>query len=199
MAFTVARGVWGQALPLPQLPAHWAGCWGPLSTCCGRGRVGVGALLCPLGLHALWGLRAAGRVHGVCVPGGGLGGGGRARSPPFARLGGAVGRGVALPLSVPLPSPGRQQSRCHWRCSVHGGRGPSYHSGSCSSAFTGRNLCGVLARWRGLACSLRFLWEPAAEAGGQAALRLLSRVGGEGTIPPRLGGWGPGPPQLAGR
>ena len=50
---TVARGVWGQALPLPRLPAHWAGCWGPLPTCCGRGRVGVGALHCPLGLHAL--------------------------------------------------------------------------------------------------------------------------------------------------
>ena len=73
---TVARGVWGQALPLPRLPAHWAGCWGPLSTCCGRGRAGVGALLCPLGLHALSGLRAAERVRGVRVPGGGLGGGG---------------------------------------------------------------------------------------------------------------------------
>ena len=23
---TVARGVWGQALPLPRLPSHWAGC-----------------------------------------------------------------------------------------------------------------------------------------------------------------------------
>ena len=29
---TVARGVWGQAPPLPRLPAHWAGCWGPRST-----------------------------------------------------------------------------------------------------------------------------------------------------------------------
>ena len=26
---TVARGVWGHALPLPPLPAHWAGCRGP--------------------------------------------------------------------------------------------------------------------------------------------------------------------------
>ena len=40
---TVARGVRCQALPLPRLPAHWAGCWGPLPTCCGRGRVDVGA------------------------------------------------------------------------------------------------------------------------------------------------------------
>ena len=61
---TVARGVWGQTLPLPRLPAHWAGCWGLLPTCCGRGRVGVGALHCPLGLHALWGLRAAGPAGG---------------------------------------------------------------------------------------------------------------------------------------
>ena len=82
---TVARGVWGQALPLPRLPAHWAGCWGPRSTCCARGRAGVGALLCPLGLHALWGLRAAGRVRGVRVPGGGPGGACRAggRSASF--------------------------------------------------------------------------------------------------------------------
>ena len=61
---TVVRGVCGEALPLPQLPAHWAGCWGPPPACCGRGRVGVGAQHCPLGLHALWGLRAAGLVGG---------------------------------------------------------------------------------------------------------------------------------------
>ena len=59
---TVVRGVCCQALPLPELPAHWAGCWGPPPKCCGRGRVGVGAQHCPLGLHALWGLRAAGPV-----------------------------------------------------------------------------------------------------------------------------------------
>ena len=61
---TIVRGVCGQALPLPELPAHWAGCWGPPPTCCGRRRVGVGALHCPLVLHALWGLRAAGVVGG---------------------------------------------------------------------------------------------------------------------------------------
>ena len=61
---TVPRSIWGQALPLPRLPAHWAGCWGPLPTCCGRGRVGVGVQHCPLGLQALWGLRAAGMVGG---------------------------------------------------------------------------------------------------------------------------------------
>ena len=66
-----------------------------------------------------------GRVRGVRVPGVGLGGGAaRAPRPPFVRQGGPVGRGVALPGSVPLPSLGRQQSGCHWRCSGHGGRGP---------------------------------------------------------------------------
>ena len=64
MPSTIVRGVCGQALPLPELPAHWAGCRGPPPTCCGRGCVGVGAQHCPLGLHALWGLRAAGVVGG---------------------------------------------------------------------------------------------------------------------------------------
>ena len=61
---TVVRGVWCQALPLPRLPAHWAGCWGLPPTCCGRGCVGVGAQHCPFALHALWGLRAVGVVGG---------------------------------------------------------------------------------------------------------------------------------------
>ena len=58
------RGVWGQALPLPRLPALRAGCRGPLLTCGGCGCAGVGALHCTLGLHALWGLRAVGVVGG---------------------------------------------------------------------------------------------------------------------------------------
>ena len=66
---TIVRGVCGQALPLSELPAHWAGCWGPPPTCCCCGRVGVGAQHCPLGLHALWGLCAAGVVGG-CPRGG---------------------------------------------------------------------------------------------------------------------------------
>ena len=66
---TIVRGVWCQALPLPRLPARLAGCWSPPTTCCGRGRVAVGAQHCALGLHALWGLRAAGVVGGAS-PGG---------------------------------------------------------------------------------------------------------------------------------
>ena len=157
----------------------------------------------------LWGpysVPSACRACGGCVPRGGSaafvcrgagwrgGGGGACAVPPVcAAGGGAVGRGVALPRSAPLPSLGRQQSGWHWRRSVHGGRGPPYHSGSCSPAFTGRDLCGVLARWRGLAWSPRFLWEPAAGAGGRAGLWLLSRAGGGGTIPPASGVGGRGP------
>ena len=40
--FAVVRGVWGQALPLPRLAALWAGCWGPIPMCCGRGCAGEG-------------------------------------------------------------------------------------------------------------------------------------------------------------
>ena len=49
-------------LSLPRLPAHWAVFSGPPPRCSGRGCVGVGAQHCPPGLHALWGLRAAGVV-----------------------------------------------------------------------------------------------------------------------------------------
>ena len=38
------------------------GCRSPPPTCCGRRCAGVGAHHCPLGLHALWGLRATGVV-----------------------------------------------------------------------------------------------------------------------------------------
>ena len=62
--FAVVRGVSGQALPLPRLPAIRACCRGPLHTCCGRRCAVVGAKHCPLGLHALRGLRAAGVVGG---------------------------------------------------------------------------------------------------------------------------------------
>ena len=109
----------------------------------------------------------------------------RTVAPPGRRL--TVGRGVALPLSVPLPSLGRQQSGRHWRCAVHGGRGPPYHSGSCSPSFSGYDLCGVgSVRRRGPACSSRPPCGPAAGAGGRVTLRLPSRVGG--AHPPCLGG-----------
>ena len=36
----VVRGVWGQAPPLPRLPALWAGCGSPLPMCYGHGYAG---------------------------------------------------------------------------------------------------------------------------------------------------------------
>ena len=118
---TVARGVWGHALPLPRLPAHWVGCRVPRSTCCGRGHAGVGALLCPLGRHALWGLRAAGRVRGVHVLGGGLGGGGGVRrTPRLCGRGGACGAGGRSASFRPSAFPGQATKRvslalcCPW-------------------------------------------------------------------------------------
>ena len=62
--FAAMRGVSGQALPpLPDVRPP-GGLSGSTPTCCGHGCAGVGAQHCPLGLHALWGLRAAGVVGG---------------------------------------------------------------------------------------------------------------------------------------
>ena len=67
-----------------------------------------------------------GSVAFVCRGAGFRGGGGRPvrRAPRLCGQGGPVGRGVALPRFVPLPSLGRQQSGCHWRRSGPEGRGP---------------------------------------------------------------------------
>ena len=164
--WAVGVGVVGAGVPL----------WGPCSVPVGAARRGAG----PWRSYA----------------GGGLGGGACAVSSGCAAGAGPVGRGVALPLSVPRLSLGRQQSGRHWRCAVHGGRGPPYHSGSCSPGFSGCDLCGVPVRRRGPACSSRPPCEPAAGPGGRVTLRLPSRAGG--AHPPCLGGWGPGPPRLAG-
>ena len=63
-AFPRCEGRLRSDVLLPRLPAPWAGCRGSLPTLCERGCAGVGAQHCPLGLHALWGLRAAGVVGG---------------------------------------------------------------------------------------------------------------------------------------
>ena len=181
MPSTVARGVSGQAPPLPRLPAHWAGCWGPRSTCCGRGRAGVGALLCPLGLHALWGLRAAGRVRGVRVPGGELGGGG-ASYPGFAWPGGGpVGRGsLCLVLFLCLP----------WAGNKAGVTGVVLSMGDVAPHTTP-----VRAHPPSLGAICAASWRVGAGSlvlrGPCAAPAPLS--GGGGAIPPASGGWGRGP------
>ena len=132
-----------------------------------------------------WRSYAGGRAGGE--------GGGACTVPPGCAAGaGPVGRGVALPLSVPLPSLGRQQSGRPRRCAVHGGRGPPYHSGLCSSGFSGYDLCGVPVRRRGLACSSRPPWEPAAGAGGAGRSPApLSGGGGPSPLPRGVGAGAP--------
>ena len=143
----------------------------------------------------------SGRVRRVRVPGSGLGGGGGGPCavPPVCAAGGASRAGGRSASFRPSAWPGQAPKRVSLVSFWSWGAWPPYRSGSCSSAFSGRDLCGVLARWREPACSLRFLWEPAAAAGCWAVLRLLSRAGGGGTIPPASGRWGPAPPRLAGR
>ena len=133
-----------------------------------------------------------GRVRGVRVPGGGFGGGrgGPCAVPPVCAAGGASRAGGRSASFCPSAFPGQAAKQLSLASFWSRGAWSPYHSDLCSPAFSGRNLCGVLARWLGLACSPRFLWEPAAGAGRRAVLQLLSRAGRGGTIPPASGGWG---------
>ena len=189
---TVAWGVWGQALPLPRLPAHWAGCRGPRSTCCGRGRAGVRALLCPLGLHALWGLRAAGRVRGVRVPGGGLGGGGRAPYPPFVRPRGACRAGGRSASFRPSAFPGQATKRVSLALCCTWGVWPPI-----PLPFVLTRLLRVrsVRRPGALARARLFFAAPVGAGGwgGGAGRAPAPLSGGGGTIPPASGGGGRGP------
>ena len=125
--------------------------------------------------------------------GGGGGGGGPCAVPPVCAAGGGSRAGGRSASFCPSAFPGQATKRVSLASFSSWGAWPPYRSGLCLPAFSGRDLCGVLARWRGLACSQRFLWELAAGAGGRAVLRLLSQAGGGGTIPPASGGWGPRP------
>ena len=114
------------------------------------------------------------------------------RFPPAFVVSALPPAGGGAPLSL-----GRQESGRHWRRAVHWGRGPPYRSGSRPPGFSGHDLRGVPVRRRGLTCSSRPPFEPAAGAGGRVTLRPPSRAGG--VHPLCLGGWGPGPLRLAGR
>ena len=155
-------------------------CPGPLLrlVCLGGGASGPGSPVPGLGLCAP---RGAG-------PGGG--GGGPCAVPPVSAAGGASRAGGRSASFRPSAFPGQATKRVSLASFWSWGAWSPYHSGSCSPALSGRNLCGVLARWRWLACSPRFLWEPAAGMGGRTVLRHLSRAGGGGTIPPASGGGG---------
>ena len=156
--------------PVPFPPYLAWGCAPPLGRVCASGafqRLGVGS---------------------------GWGGGLCAVPYDCAARGGPVGRGIALPRSVPLPSPGWQQSECLWRRSGHGGRGPRTApvrarmlspgfvpvASFCASAglLVHRGSCGSrrLAAWR------RALLPPPPPPGAAVL------PGGGGTVPSALGG-----------
>ena len=143
------------------------------------GRPGPVSSLPGFGLRAPRGVGL--RVRGVPAPGGGVGVGGAACAPrpPFVRPGGPVRPGVALPCSVPLPSLGRQQSRCHWRRSGHGGRGP--HTAPVCAPLPSLGAARV-APWRVGARSFF--------PRGSCGSRRLGRGGGPCSGPP-LGRCGP--------
>ena len=126
----VVRGVWGQPLLLPRLPALWAGCRGPLPTGCGCGGVRAwGPITIPSAralaswLCALWGRHKSAR-GGRLLPGCGASGAGRSPSPDCPPSGPAAGAHYPLAVGAggcrrgdPSPTPQRALLRAGFaRC-----------------------------------------------------------------------------------
>ena len=174
--------------------------------CCGRGCAGEGAQHCPLGLHALWGLRAAGVV------------GGRHRGGwPATVVRGIWCQALSLPQARPL---GRAADPCVLGA-VGAGVGTQHRPHSvrpCGPALRaagvaeGRPRGGAFRRCEGrlrsgappppAACPLggqmgsatHVLWAPACGCGGPALSPQLAcplgaacRGGGGGAVPGRGG------------
>ena len=181
---TVAWGVWGLALLLPRLPVHWVGCLGPR---CGRGRAGVGALLCPCGGRAPRG----GSVAFLCS-GAGWGGGGRAPFPPAVRPGWRLWAGGSLCLfpSLCLPWAGNKAGVTGVVLSM-GGVAPNTtpvraHPASLGTICAASRCAGVGPLvLRGPLVSRR----PGRGGGSHSG----SPLGRGGPIPPASGGGGRGP------
>ena len=192
----VPRGPCSSACPAPVPCPVWFA-WG------GGGRSGPVSPLPGLGLCAPRGVGL--RVWGVLAPGAGVGGG-AACAPfcPTVRPEGPVGRGVALPRSVPLASPGRQQSGCPWRRSGHGGRGP--HTAPVRAPLLSPGAVHVAPLRVGVgslvqcgSCGSRRLGRGGGPCSGLPPGRR-GPAGGRGDHPLCLGGaGGPAPPWLAGR
>ena len=145
----VVRGAWGQALPLPRLPALWAGCRGPLPTGCGCGGVRAWApsptpqpALLPAGFARCGG--------GTRAPGGGascLGvkrPGSRALPPPAARpLGGLSGPATHWPWVLGAAGVGTRHQPHSARSCVLWGRHEGARGGrllpGCGASGVGRS------------------------------------------------------------
>ena len=163
----VVRGVWGQALPLPRLPALWAGCRGPLPTGCWCGGMQAwGPISNPTAralaswLCALWG-RHEGARGGRLQPGCGASGVGRSPTPDCRPSGRAawdhyplaVGAG-GCGLGDPSPTPQRALlragfARCGGGTRASGGAPPAWVWGVRGRALSHPRLPALWAGCRG--------------------------------------------------
>ena len=128
---------------------------------------------------------------------GGRAGGGACAVPPVCAAGGGpVGRGFALPRSVPLPSLGRQAGVTGVVLSM-GGVAPNTTPVRARPPSLGA-ICA--ASWRVGAGSLVLRGPRGSRRLGRGGgSRSGSSLGRGGDHTPCLGGWGPGPPRIAGR
>ena len=126
------------------------------------------------------------------------------RAPCLCGRGGAMGRGVTLSRSVPLPSPGRQQRGRHWCRPGHGERGP--HIAPVRARLPSPGAVRV-APWRVGAgslvlrgsCGSRRLGTTGGLCSGNPLSGAAVLPGGGGTIPSASGGGEAAPPRLASR
>ena len=186
---TAAWGVWGHALPLPRLPVHWAGCRGPRPTCCGRGRAGVGALLCPRGGCAPRG----GSMAFLCWGAGwGGGGGGAAPFPPAVRPGRGLWGGGSLCLfpSLCLPWAGNKAGVTGVVLSM-GGVGP-HTTPVCAHPASLGTICAA-SRCAGVGPLVLRGPHVSRRLGRGGGSHSGSPLGRGGPIPPASGGGGRGP------
>ena len=194
-AFYRCEGRLGSCAPPPPTARPLGGLPGPAihvlwARACGCG----GPALSPRPARPVGAARRGAGPWRSCAGGRAGGGGGVRRTPQLCGQGGACRAGGRSASFRPSAFPGQATKRVSLALRCPWGAWPPI---PLRFVLTGYDLCGVLARRRGLACSSRPPWGPAAGAGGRVALRLLSRAGGD--HPPCRGGWGPGPQRPAGR